>query len=319
MDHLPGFTASLPASIALLALSYIIYQRYLSPLHALPGPFFASLSTLWLAYAYYRGDWHIVSRRIHARYGPIVRVGPSVVSVAEPAAIKTIYGVGTKFFKGQWYQHLLADNPGQKNLLGVTDKAEHKRMRRVVDPMYTLKALRESEALFEDPISAFVAEMRARKGQTVNMADWTIVAAIDAFAAVSYGRRYGILDKGGNDEDMLAFVEQSWYWYTPLIALSSWTGYLEKRSSKWLARARFWRPPARARLPIFAVSLQPLSMNGNHCQRSFANDSSDQSGPASRLTQGSRLKRNQVQCQRFSNGPSNCTEMRQSPFHCLLL
>jgi cytochrome P450 len=262
MDHLPGFTASLPATIALLALSYIAYQRFLSPLHALPGPFFASLSTLWLAYAYHRGDWHVYSRKIHARYGPIVRIGPSVVSVADPSAIKTIYGVGTKFFKGQWYQHLLADNPGQKNLLGVTDKVEHKRMRRVVDPMYTLKALRESETLFEDPISAFVAEMRGRKGQTVNMADWTIVAAVDAFASLTYGRRYGLLEKGGSDEGMLAFTENNWRWYTPLITLSSWAGYLEKRRKRWLLRLMFWRKDAK-RLPIFAVSF-PVSPCGRN-------------------------------------------------------
>jgi hypothetical protein len=35
----------------------------------------------------------------HDKYGSIVRLGPKHVSIADPAAIPAIYGVGSKFLK----------------------------------------------------------------------------------------------------------------------------------------------------------------------------------------------------------------------------
>jgi hypothetical protein len=41
----------------LLALaSYVVYQRYFSPLARVPGPFFASLTTVWLFYHDFAGQ-----------------------------------------------------------------------------------------------------------------------------------------------------------------------------------------------------------------------------------------------------------------------
>lgn len=40
---------------------------------------------------------------LHSKYGSLVRVGPNEVSVSDLAAIKAIYGPGTKFRKSDWY------------------------------------------------------------------------------------------------------------------------------------------------------------------------------------------------------------------------
>jgi len=48
------------------------------------------------------GDMNTVMMALHAEHGPLVRVAPWEVSVADPNAIKKIYGAGTKFRKSDW-------------------------------------------------------------------------------------------------------------------------------------------------------------------------------------------------------------------------
>jgi hypothetical protein len=47
----------------------------------------------------YNGAGPAQYRKIHEKYGPIVRVGPNEVSVADPTMIPRIYGIGSKFTK----------------------------------------------------------------------------------------------------------------------------------------------------------------------------------------------------------------------------
>lgn len=61
---------------AFLLLSIITYR--LSPLHPLyqyPGPFLAKLSNFYGAYIAAGGKQHLHFKRMHEKYGPIVRLG----------------------------------------------------------------------------------------------------------------------------------------------------------------------------------------------------------------------------------------------------
>ena len=73
-------------------LAYVVYQRYFSSLSRLPGPFLASITSLWIAHAYWRQDFHHYVIELHKKYGLVVRVGPDAVSVSDVDSIKVIYG-----------------------------------------------------------------------------------------------------------------------------------------------------------------------------------------------------------------------------------
>ena len=85
------FSFLVAASILLVA-AYVVYQRYISGLAAIPGPVAASLSRWWLVKYTRQGDLHRQTLRLHEYYGPLVRIAPNEVSVANPSAIKQIYG-----------------------------------------------------------------------------------------------------------------------------------------------------------------------------------------------------------------------------------
>jgi hypothetical protein len=83
--------AKAPA-VALLALFYLLYTRYATPLRKIPGPWLASLTKLWLVQKTRSFDRHNVDIALRKKYGSVVRVAPNEVMVSSLNAIRTIYG-----------------------------------------------------------------------------------------------------------------------------------------------------------------------------------------------------------------------------------
>lgn len=73
--------------------AYLLWRLFHSywRLRHIPGPFWASLSdiprTLWVL----TGHAQVIHRKLHDKYGPLIRIGPNMISVDEPDAIPTIY------------------------------------------------------------------------------------------------------------------------------------------------------------------------------------------------------------------------------------
>jgi hypothetical protein len=90
---------SIPLFIVVFFLAFVIKRRYLSPLRRFPGPFWASVTRWWLVHQIFRGDHEKTMLRLHAKYGPIIRISPFEVAISDPDAIKTIYGHTSQFTK----------------------------------------------------------------------------------------------------------------------------------------------------------------------------------------------------------------------------
>lgn len=70
-------TVCIASLVALL--SYVIYQRFFSPLKHVPGPLLPSLTQLYIARLYMKGGQTKWLTDLHAQYGPVVRIGPNLV------------------------------------------------------------------------------------------------------------------------------------------------------------------------------------------------------------------------------------------------
>lgn len=80
-------------------LFWLLRNKYGGGLNDIPGPFlagFTNLRRLYVARGRRPETDHI---RLHEKYGTLVRLGPRVVSVADPEAIKVIYGLNAGFVK----------------------------------------------------------------------------------------------------------------------------------------------------------------------------------------------------------------------------
>lgn len=86
--------------VVLLVLYYAVpYFTSNRGLKHTPGPFFASISNLWLLLQARQGKRYLSVDEAHKKYGKLVRIQPDHVSVADDSAINAIYGHGNGFLK----------------------------------------------------------------------------------------------------------------------------------------------------------------------------------------------------------------------------
>jgi hypothetical protein len=77
----------------------LLWRRFGGGLSGIPGPTLAKFTRLWKLHSVWKGDHHRTEIELHQKHGPLVRIGPRHVSVADPAAIPVIYGLNKGFTK----------------------------------------------------------------------------------------------------------------------------------------------------------------------------------------------------------------------------
>lgn len=169
-------TNILPTLIVFYLVSWTFYTRTLHPLASIPGPFWASISRLWYIYRIYVGDMHEVQRRLHHRYGPIVRIAPNEVSTTEVSAIPKIYKHQRPLTKTDFYSAWGGGGSITKRLdtFAQPDEKEHSNYRRIVNPVYTLSNVLKSEGYINKVSALFIKRLgeHADRKETIDLGQW---------------------------------------------------------------------------------------------------------------------------------------------------
>lgn len=82
-----------------LIVAWLVKNRYNNGLNKYPGPFLASLTDWWRFFDVKGCRPEVTHQKLHAKYGDVVRLGPNTLSFADPAALKSIYGLNKGFVK----------------------------------------------------------------------------------------------------------------------------------------------------------------------------------------------------------------------------
>ena len=87
--------------LVLVGLYYYLYPYRFTYRHLrrIPAPFPAQYSNLWLLSVCRRGERYKIVDDVHQKLGPVVRIQPNHVSIADDEAIQVIYGHGNGFLK----------------------------------------------------------------------------------------------------------------------------------------------------------------------------------------------------------------------------
>jgi cytochrome P450 len=179
--------------------AYIVYQRFFHPLSSVPGPFWASLTRLWITKHSWDGDMHRTMIALHERHGPIVRNGPNEVSIADLSAIKTIYGAGTKFRKSDWYS--VWQGHRKFDLFAERDEKLHGKQRSSISSAYAMTSLKDLEPYVDDTVNRFMDAMSERQNQVVDMGKW---AQLFAFGKQNHTPQ--ALTQSDNPEDVIGEI-----------------------------------------------------------------------------------------------------------------
>ncbi|KAI4756590.1 cytochrome P450 [Aureobasidium sp. EXF-3400] len=174
--------------------AYIVYQRFFHPLASVPGPFWASLTQLWITKHSWDGDMHRTMIALHEKHGPIVRNGPNEVSIADLSAIKTIYGAGTKFRKSDWYS--VWQGHRTFDLFAERDEKLHGKQRSSISSAYAMTSLKDLEPYVDDTVNRFMDAMSERQNQVVDMGKW---AQLFAFGEITFSKSFGFMEAQADD------------------------------------------------------------------------------------------------------------------------
>ncbi|KAL8966285.1 MAG: hypothetical protein Q9197_006074 [Variospora fuerteventurae] len=133
--------------IAYFIYKFFIYPVYRSPLSTIPAAHItASWSPLWILWIRYTGVQVQTIHKAHLKHGPIVRLGPSDLSVnCVDGGIRTIYS--GNFDKIDFYD--VFENYGVQNMISTKGSKPHSMRKRMTSNVYTKAALQSSKDFYE--------------------------------------------------------------------------------------------------------------------------------------------------------------------------
>lgn len=208
-------------AVALFLLYYLV--PYLSRWHYrdIPSPFPAAFTNFWLLYQCRRGRRYKAVHEAHEKYGPLVRIQPNHISVADDSAIQAIYGHGNGFLKSYVYPHIshllpLMDTNDhsdyydafvsiRRGLFNTRDRAEHTRKRKTVAHTFSAKSIGQFEQYIHANLELFRSQWNRiadtqrnpRTGYaSIDALNWFNYLAFDIIGDLAFGAPFGMLAKG---------------------------------------------------------------------------------------------------------------------------
>lgn len=176
-----------------------IYNVYFHPLRHVPGPKWAAFTDLGYVISLLRGDAVRDVNRLHAKYGPVVRLATNEVSFAQVDSWKTIYG----FRPGQkegYEKDLHFFPPPFSGTRGIVLAlgADHGRQRRVFSHAFSDSALREQQPLIRKYVDLLISQLHeqvnSEKKGLIDATAWYNFVAFDVIADLTFGESFHCLD-----------------------------------------------------------------------------------------------------------------------------
>ncbi|KAI1419089.1 cytochrome P450 [Xylaria sp. FL1777] len=202
MDVIPGllkinhfYVLGALSLIAILLVSKLVGFVLSDPISQVPGPWYAGYTELVAKYFWVTGRKASYIHNLHLKYGPIVRVGPREVYIADPKAIQKVFTIKNEFPKAQWY---LDFAPFVRTIFNTPDVAVHRRFRRLLSSPLSESGLKPFLPQVECKVDLAMQGME-REYKTRGAADiykWWLFLTTDVIGELSFGESFRMLENG---------------------------------------------------------------------------------------------------------------------------
>jgi hypothetical protein len=92
-EILPILVRYWPLVTVSVTLAFLLNNKYWKGLNKYTGHWAAGYSNWWRLWDVNKRNHHWTTIALHRKHGDVVRLGPNVLSFADPRAIKAIYGL----------------------------------------------------------------------------------------------------------------------------------------------------------------------------------------------------------------------------------
>jgi cytochrome P450 len=142
----------------LITALFTLLQRVLESedLRRIPGPISFTLGSWRIAYEDWRGERVRSIKRLHDKYGPVVRVGSNEISFNSLSALRTIYGAGNNFERTSFYR--MFDAYGRANLFTFGPVEAHRARKRLLSHAYSNQTIlaSASSSLIQEKVALYL-------------------------------------------------------------------------------------------------------------------------------------------------------------------
>lgn len=192
------------------AISWTVYTRFFHPLSHIPGPFWASVSRIWYVYRIRQGDMEVVQRKLHARYGPLIRIAPDEVACADPDAIRKIYRTQAPLAKTHFYPVWGSNNFSKyPDLFVDTDEKLHSSQRRIVNNVYSMSTILTLEQYIDDCSAQLIQRLDgyAASKTIVDLGQWLHWYAFDVIGELFFGKPFGFMSEAHDHQSYIGSLD----------------------------------------------------------------------------------------------------------------
>lgn len=242
------------ATPVLLLLALI--RNYNSVPRAVPGPFIARFTSLYRFFAVLYFDPHEDQNELHKHYGPLVRLGPDMVSIRGASYVAQIYGIGKGYVKSNYYSVFQNIVNGRRtaSLVAMTDETDHARTKRVVAHAYSLSTLVEYEPLVDRTIRVFLGCLNDTYAQTGSICDFgrsLQFFAFDVIGELTFSKRLGFIEQNEDVDGIIDAIGRNFRYFSVLGQLP----WLDDLLGKNPIYVKFFRKSVSSPILAFAQKL----------------------------------------------------------------
>ncbi|CAK7222504.1 hypothetical protein SEUCBS140593_004921 [Sporothrix eucalyptigena] len=174
----------------------LLVKAVFSPLAHIPGPWYTRMTRLILKYHILTGRRMYYVHALHAAYGPVVRIAPEEVAVADPAGVAQIHRIGGGFLKGPWYTD--TNHAPEPGIFAMVHPKAHAQRRRLFSKAFGQASLRHTwtEAVHERVKLAVDRIREEALGGEADILKWWTLMTTDIMAQLSFGESFHMLELG---------------------------------------------------------------------------------------------------------------------------
>ena len=207
------FKAYYQVLLPLFFVSWLVYNKYWNGLNKYPGPRLAAYTNWWRFFENLGRRTEQTHIRLHRQYGDIVRLGPNVLSFADPKAIKVIYGLNKGFVKSDFYpvQNAVSKGVRIQSLFSTQDEAYHARYRRCVNSAFAMTSMVSYEPLVDSTMDVFLSQTQklfANTGKSCAFNKWLQYYAFDVIGEITWAKRLGFVEQYKDVDGIVGFIDR---------------------------------------------------------------------------------------------------------------
>ncbi|KAJ6058806.1 uncharacterized protein N7446_008389 [Penicillium canescens] len=246
IDITPSYRYVTPLLLVAL-IAWLLHNKYGHGINSIPGPVAASVTNLWRLALVTGRRPELEHIKLHRKYGSIVRLGPNVVSVSDPNAVKVIYAINAGFVKSHFYtvqKPIAQDGTPLEGLFSTTDEKYHAKLRRAISSAYAMSTLVQFEPLVDSTTTIFLDQLSARYANKANpdevcdLGAWLQYYAFDVIGELTFSRRLGFVDRGVDVDGIIHDLEKLLNYFASTLRLSFTIPRSWKKDPEFMTRDR---------------------------------------------------------------------------------